>query len=306
LIGVGGIENRNAVQAGHCVYDMFLTFKELGNWKPLVEKIWQDENPGVPIPKELTLWIQNPVMTRWWTIGKVMRFMNKHWNLIFRMSKCVINISTTAEAKNKIASGLYSLMRTKAIQAKVSFLATFVDEYLDENMAWFGPIDKNVGTPGFLTFHWTVRYFLMVTQLEDLLANWRTSPAFQRLRDLLDELPTEEKSIMETLPEKFLATAIKQVHMHNHRYLQTDLVVKSALGETATGKFVTRLLLGQSLIDDTGAIICDNEAELEAFVSPIHGCTVDIKNFVRFQGVRRIQYMGRNYSFSRGDSCTNT
>jgi hypothetical protein len=32
---------------------------------------------------------------------------------------------------------------------------------------------------------------------------------------------------METLPEKFLATAIKQVHKHNHRYLQTDLVVKS-------------------------------------------------------------------------------
>mmetsp|Transcript_31633 Transcript_31633/g.57277 ORF Transcript_31633/g.57277 Transcript_31633/m.57277 type:complete len:190 (+) Transcript_31633:280-849(+) len=154
--------------------------------------------------------------------------------------------------------------------------------------------------------HLYVRYFLMVTQLEDLLANWRTSPAFQRLRDLVDELPTEEKSIMETLPEKFLATAIKQVHKHNHRYLQTDLVVKSALGETATGKFVARLLLGQSLIDDTGAIICDNEAELEAFVSPIHGCTVDIKNFVRFQGVRRIQYMGRNYSFSRGDSCTNT
>ena len=59
--------------------------------------------------------------------------MIKHWNLIFKMAKVVIGTSKTGDARNKIASGLYSLMKVKAIQVQVCFLATFAEEYLDEN-----------------------------------------------------------------------------------------------------------------------------------------------------------------------------
>jgi hypothetical protein len=62
------------------------------------------------MPKELILWIQNPVITWWWTIGKVL-FSGKALGSSSQDGQVHNNILMTSTAKNKIASGLYSLMQ---------------------------------------------------------------------------------------------------------------------------------------------------------------------------------------------------
>lgn len=72
------------------------------------------------------------------------------------------------------------------------------------------------------------------------------------------------------------------MHKHNKRYVQADLILKGALGEPQTGKFVARLLSGQSLINDAGDIVSDIDGELEPYKSQIHNVWIDIKAWIRF------------------------
>jgi hypothetical protein len=46
------------------------------------------------------------------------------------------SMSTMAKAKNKIASGLHSLMNAKGIKARVTFITEFITAHLNKRMAW--------------------------------------------------------------------------------------------------------------------------------------------------------------------------
>jgi len=82
-IGLGGLERHDALQLAHAVYDMFNCFRELqGNWKEFVTVIWNDEHPTISIPKELILSIQEPLLTHWWTNGKICQLIVKYYQII--------------------------------------------------------------------------------------------------------------------------------------------------------------------------------------------------------------------------------
>jgi len=83
LIGTGGVDKQNAVQALHSVYDLFKMFKKVGLlWKGMVEV----EGADTPVPKELWKAIQEPLVTQWWTIGECARFLSKYWKVFQRVA----------------------------------------------------------------------------------------------------------------------------------------------------------------------------------------------------------------------------
>ena len=268
----------------HAVYDLAKTFKELKNWQPLLVQLWKDKNPdSKDVPKELTKWVQNPVITRWWTVGAVARFLTKYWDLLFKMAQAVIVTSTTKEAKNKIASGLYSLMSEKAIKADVAYITAFAQDHLNPNMKWSSRVDKNVGQPGFLTFHRVSHYFVMVENIKRMQTDWSESKYFKNFLDIVETLPLDMKKVEESLPEKYLQTALEQVHKHNGRYLKTVLLLKSAFGEIETSKYVARLLLGLSLVDNNGQIVMEvGDGPIKPIYSPIHEVTINIAAWIHF------------------------
>jgi hypothetical protein len=54
FIGSEGLDNCNAIQAKHAVYDLFKVFKELtGSWPEIISVLWTDNNPNTNVPKEL-------------------------------------------------------------------------------------------------------------------------------------------------------------------------------------------------------------------------------------------------------------
>ena len=200
------------------------------------------------------------------------------------MCICVINCSTTAEAKSKIASGKLSIMREKGIEAGVSFIAAFAMAYLNRHMAWFGATDPNIGTAAYLTFHRTTRYYIMARDIKRLdNGNWKTNPKFDDFRKVLAELTTEERSLLEELPEKYFKTALSQVHKHNNRYFRATNLLKAAFGEFETGKWVIALVLLDRLqVDENSNLVLDQNGFNGSFESPSHDTIIDIKDWVQF------------------------
>jgi len=171
------LEKRNALQLAHAVYDLFKCFKELqGNWKDFLTVLWNDEYPTINIPKELILSIQEPLITHWWTIGKTCQLIVKYYHIIQKLALSVVAATRTDERENKIASGLGSLMEESMIHTDLLFLAAFSKHFLDKHMKWYGGKDDNIGEPGFLIFHWFLRYFIMQQELKNVEnGGWETS-----------------------------------------------------------------------------------------------------------------------------------
>jgi hypothetical protein len=254
-MGDGGLDNRNAMQLIHAVWDMFAKFTEYfasDTWKRALSRIWKKlRGDDEEVPKDLTTTIQEPLITRWWTVGKLAGFILKYWDIIERMARAVVNISLTKDAENKIASGLRSLMHQDEIKADIAFLAAFAKCFLDPHFAWFQRSDPNIKAPGFLTFHRHVRYFLMWKDLKDLSVSWRTHAAFQTYREIiagLQDVPTEgnpvTKKIKEVMVDKFFLLATRQTIKHNRRYMTTAKLVRACFGEFQTGQIVARHILG--------------------------------------------------------------
>jgi hypothetical protein len=282
FIGPGGLDNRNAIQAEHAVYDLFKVFKELsGSWPKMISVLWTDDNPNTDVPKELMNAIQEPVITRWWTIGKLARFLIKYWTTVRRMAISVINSSKTDQRDNKIASGLVSLMDEPCIHADVAFIAAHAKQYLDKHMLWYQREDPNLREPGFLTFHRCLRYFVKVKQLEDLAANWQQNDAFKEYCHIVSCLPEKYRTLKQEMPGKFFDTTIKQVKKHNRRYANSKRLLRASFAEPETSKYVARILLGRDMVDEQGLIVMDQNEPL-LFESDIHGVAINISDWIKF------------------------
>jgi hypothetical protein len=286
-MGDGGLDNRNAMQLIHAVWDMFAKFKEYfasDTWRRALSRMWKEwkeiqEGDEEEVPKDLAASIQEPLITRWWTIGKLARFILKYWQIIEKMAQAVVNSSITKEAENKIASGLRSLMHQNEIKADIAFLAAFARCFLDPHFAWFQRSDPNIKAAGFLTFHRQVRYYLMWKDLKTV--SWRTHPAFETYREIiatLQDVPSTDnpvtKAIKEDMADKFFLLAIRQTSKHNRRYMTTTKLVRACFGEFETGQIVARHILGD------GNLHLD--IPNEPFDSSIHDRPIDLACFWNF------------------------
>ena len=275
-IGQGGLGNRNAVQSLHAVWDLYMQYEKEapGTWTNMLKTVWERLYNQRPVPKVLMKAVQEPLITRWWTIGCLAGFLDTYWEVIFKMAKAAIVYSNTDQALNKIASGLVSEMQERVIKADVSFIATYSKLCLEPNLLWDQKVDPNIGEHGFLAFHRLVKFFLDLSRLNDLRKNWRLHPGFQKYVGILEEeTDKDNKEMIESTPDGFFDCAIAQHRKHNIRYATTVLLLQAAFGEHETGKHVADLLLGKPMIvNDTN----------KHFKSPLHLTSINIEDWISF------------------------
>lgn len=187
LIGTGGINKRNPAQCTYLLSSVFQMFGELKNWNPLVESIWKTEHgANSTVPKELMEFIQNPIITRWWTVGDVALFMTKYWSILLRLANIVMVYAESGKELHTKAKELRSLMREPGMKVGIAFVAGFAKAYLNPNMSWYGKVDPNIGKPGRLAMHRLARYFLQVRSVNMcfrsgmLMLTFRFSPGHCR------------------------------------------------------------------------------------------------------------------------------
>ena len=159
-VGVGGLDSRNAIQLLHT---MFVLYKELKmGWKKIVRAVWKKVR-GTEVmpdnlldsedaPKDVMKAMQEPLVTRWWTIGSLAQFATKYLDFFLLMAKACCNMTKTDQKENTIASNLLSLASSDWIVADIYLIAGVAKVWLNPHMHWYQGSDLTIGTPGFCAF----------------------------------------------------------------------------------------------------------------------------------------------------------
>jgi hypothetical protein len=196
-------------------------------------------------PKHLTQAMQEPLVTRWWTIGSLAQFATKYLDFFLLMAKACCNMTKTDVRENIIASNLLSLASSDWIVADIYLIAGVAKSWLNPHMRWYQGSDPNIKTPGFLSFHRQVRYFLMMENLKKIENSWREMDEFSALATKLHTMTNlTQKKLKEDMVSSFVKKMASQVRKHNKRYLLTKHLVRAVFAECQTGQAVAQFLKG--------------------------------------------------------------
>jgi hypothetical protein len=179
------------------VHTIYAFYKELkGRWAKAVKAIWKGMFPNEVMPddfaKDLLKAMQEPLITRWWTIAVLACKARKYLPFFIKMAKGIRNMTTTKEKENTIASNLLSLASSEWIVADVFLIASLSKLFLNQHMKWYQGADQNIGRPGFLSFHRAVRYFLQLEDLLDAERSWETHEMFAEFRTQVAKITNEK------------------------------------------------------------------------------------------------------------------
>jgi hypothetical protein len=182
-------------------------------------------------------------------------------------------MTNTDQKENIIASNLLSLASSEWIVANTYFIAGIAKSWLNPHMKWYQGTDPNIGEPGFLPFHQSVRFFLMTQDIDDICSNWRTNKFFVKFSKQVASMSNPKlKSLKEGMVEIFLKKMKTQVQKHNKRYILTRSVIRSIFAEWQTGQVVAQVLKGGDGLPLLSA----------PFFSKQHNCEINCKKFYKF------------------------
>ena len=292
-MGTGGLDKRNAMQLLHSIYDLQEAM-EIGVWKKEWEKarkkVEGEDTVGQPVPT-----LQDPILTRWHTVGQAASFLVKHLPICRQISKNIRNWSTSGGStviskSTKIASGINSLIEEPAIISDVQLIACFHTIFLNRHLAWLQKGDKKIGdTPGFLGRHMFSRYFLMHDCLQSLMNNgWKEHHGTKLFVQGLEQEtmavtipdPADPKNethiplhaFQERKANAFFKAAFLSLEKHYKRY-GDNLLFLSLYDEPHVTKIVAGLLMGEEL---------PNPPPDQAIPSPAHGMDINLLSFLEF------------------------
>lgn len=277
-IGQGGLDNQNAIQLFHMLWSLWDNLNASSQWKKTVHKIWKQLHASKEMPalvKSCTLpdgigaAMQQPLITRWWTIGTLSKLASKFLPFFVKVAQAIRNTCISSHKLCMISSNMLSLASSEGIVVNVHFLAGFANCWLNPHMKFMQGTDPNIGTPGYLSFHRAGRYYLQVRDLENIRDNWRAEDSFARLKEAFDKLPTERQTIMDKMICCFANVAILQAHKHNNRYVMTSKIARAIFGEQPLGQVVARFLSKQQ-----GSLM-----EPIEYKSAFHGTSINLQKF---------------------------
>jgi hypothetical protein len=140
---------------------------------------------------------------------------------------------------------LLSLASSEWIVADVHFIAGIANDWLNPHMKGYQGTDANIGRPGFLSFHRSVRYFLMVDHVDQIRRDWKTNEVFEKFSKQITTMTNSKlKLLKEGMVEAFLKKMKLQIIKHNKRYVLTRSIVRSVFTEWQTGQAVVQVLKG--------------------------------------------------------------
>mmetsp|Transcript_54571 Transcript_54571/g.61777 ORF Transcript_54571/g.61777 Transcript_54571/m.61777 type:complete len:136 (-) Transcript_54571:321-728(-) len=131
--------------------------------------------------------MQEPILTRWKTVGEACRFVNNYFDVLLVFAE---TLSAMKDIKNQTQTGLCaanyaSLAREEELEINLAFVSDFYQFFFDSHMEFNHSTDLNIKAEGFLVQHHLVRYYLKVTELKLLEKKLENGSIYTRLPTLL-------------------------------------------------------------------------------------------------------------------------
>jgi hypothetical protein len=247
--GEGAIEKRNPIQLAHSCYDLlnrlgadvFSTY-----WASTVDSL-HDLSDSEKVELRKAEQIPAAIMTRWSYVSRAFQHVLKYWDVWSKLSEDIPKGTTTVEAVNKIASGLYANMRIPLNRVYIEFLLPFLLKVHDPMMKWCESSDPKVGKVGFRARQALRAYHQYMVSLEKVRRDYSDpeSQDFAAFRTLLETLSNKEKDIANIAVAAFFKLGKKKADEHFLRWASTNLIWLAVFDDASNGQVVARILLGQ-------------------------------------------------------------
>ncbi|CAJ1938413.1 unnamed protein product [Cylindrotheca closterium] len=261
IFGEGGIEKRNVMQLLHALSDFQNDFSDKDLYLDLLEAAHRDKFPDkATVPKDLLRLMQEPIATRWKTIGMAARYIHKHFAVLVHFVRAVCDVKRTHSYRNKCGSNFLALANEPVIKCDLALLAGFDKIYFNHHMEFNHTTDKIIGRSGFLAPHHPVQYFLKVSELQELEEEVEKGALYINQTPKSAKLPSFWQAMRdcEGLVEieaqidcarKFLEVYKGSLHKHNKHFCN-KLLFLGCFGEQPTATIVANYLIISSLGND--------------------------------------------------------
>jgi hypothetical protein len=277
-MGKDGKYKTNAMQALHSLHNL-QKYHERTEWPIIWKKAAAKCGFNIADSECDAHRIPAPILTRWWTVGECVAFLNKHREIILAICHAVIQATTTIRAVNQIASALQAMLLTPEIGSDITLIDTYHKYFLCSHFAWLQKGDPELGNqPGFLNRHIAVRYFLMHQQLSAAydLEGWKTMDAFQAFRESIEGMDDKTK-IKQTLKCNLFLMLAHRALIKHFKIWVNDLLFLAIFSEAPTGRIVAKYLSPNNT-EATAAAIPPNEM----YQSTVHNREIDLMKFQTF------------------------
>jgi hypothetical protein len=282
VYGSGGLSERNVSQLIHSFSDTQNLFDGKIEAVPMMTSAWKFVRGEISEPpRPFLAMMQEPILTRWGTVGEACRYTETYLDVVLAFTKALCASRKMSSAISKCASNFNSLAAVDEILVDLGFLADFDRHFFNEHLEFNHVTDENIGSPGFLSHHHLVRYFIKKQELLKLIEeitsgtiespppNPRLTKFWSRLADTQDR---EARARSLKKGRVFLIRYSISLNKHNEQFASPDLLFLAAFSEATTGRMVARLLVGE----ETFAIPPD---AIKTFKLPIHGRTINLEKF---------------------------
>jgi hypothetical protein len=290
VFGSGGKEKRNVCQLVHAFSDMQKLFDK-NEIHPIMECAWSFiMGDDADIPSDFLTLMQEPILTRWGTVGEACRYVEKFRDVLISLAHGLCGSTSKSSNLALCAGNFKSLANENEIRIDLAFLSDFDKIYFRHEMEFNHSMDPNIGRPGFVAHHHLVRYFLKRQALEIISQELNNgsvdqSPAGAKLRSfwtrLLErgnQVSTKTSSLQKA--RRFLQVYLLSLEKHNAQFVSPDLLFLATFGEFETGTMVAKML---QCATETIELQLDTPlGELATFKSAIHQQDITLVKFAVF------------------------
>jgi hypothetical protein len=251
VYGSGGRDKRNVCQLIHAFSDTQQLFDKV-EVNPIMRSAWRFKmGDAVEVPRDFMELMQEPILTRWGTVGEACQYVEKYFDVLVTFGKGLCGSTNKSSNLALCAGNFLSLAQEEEIAIDLSFLSDFDKVYFKEHLDFNHAKDPNVGRPGFVPNHHLVRYCLKRQELEKIVVELDAgtvdkSPDDAKLKRFWGRITGstngEAKAISLKKARDFITEFWKSLVKHNDQFVSPDLLFLGAFGEPETSLMVAKML----------------------------------------------------------------
>ena len=112
------------------------------------------------IPKALLNYMQEPLITRWWTIGVLACLYTEYKSTYDAIARHVLGMKNAKQKQKRIAKNYVAIIKSAWILSDIYFVSGVCNCWLNKHLNWYQQQDSFMNKAGYLTFHRATRYYI--------------------------------------------------------------------------------------------------------------------------------------------------
>jgi len=251
--------------------------------------VQEEVDPSGKYKKTILAKMQQPILSRWWTVGSAASYVFDYYLVICHACQTVVNLYTSSTTPCGIASDLFAMMSDQENFIDMTLIRSFNKAYLNPHLDWLQSSKDLSSHQAFQSHHVAVHYFCMHKSLEHIISTGRKMEDYHEAVARWngpEATAAADRKRHEKKLEVFLNAAYASLKKHFQRWLKPALLPAALMSEAPTAKVVAAMLIGApnmpsfssdpTVKDDsriTGKIL---------YKSAVHKQDIDLFQFNRF------------------------